>query len=172
LFVATQDAATMLRLHFHLVDDMGRKELPAFHSLLGIRTRKALPREARSLDLSVEARVTAMKRMRSFSDGSLMLEHVVLPEALFPNFAERLGDARPTLLYDFYEQAFAVSVMSIEERVRATMATRDQARLIGCAEGGALLEIERRAYGHGSLPVEMRITYSESRKRAYFRGRL
>jgi GntR family transcriptional regulator len=172
LFVAANDAATTLRLRFHLVDETGRKELPAFHKLLGISSRRALQREARILGLRREARVTEMKRLRSFSDGSLMLEHVVLPEALFPKFAERLGAARPTLFYDFYERTFGISVMNIEERVRAAIATAAQAKLIGCTPGSALLEIERRAYGHGNVPVELRITYCESRRRSYFRARL
>jgi GntR family transcriptional regulator len=172
LYVASHDAATTLRLRFHLVDDAGRKELPAFHALLGIRTRQALQREVRVLGLADRARVTEMKRLRGFSDGSLMLEHVVLPETLFPQFAERLGNARPTLLYDFYERTFGVSVMNIEERVRAAIATPVQAGLIRCAKGSALLEIERRAYSHGNVPVELRVTYCESRNRSYFRARL
>jgi GntR family transcriptional regulator len=172
LFVAAHDAAATLRHRFHLLDDDGRKELPAFHRLLGIHVRKPLQREARVLSLDSVARVVEMTRTRSFSDGSLMLERVALPEPLFPQFARRLADTRPTLLYDFYERTFGVSVMYIEERVRAALATKTRAEIIGCAVGAPLLEIERCAYGHGNVPVEMRVSYCESRRRSYFRARL
>lgn len=100
-----------------------------------------------------------------------MFERLILPVALFPNFEARLGDRRPMMLYDFYEQEFGVSVMNFEERLRAVAADRQTARVLGCATGTPLLEIERTGYTYNDAPVELRISYCETRSHYYLHSR-
>ena len=140
-FVATRDTDTSLRLLFHLVGENDTKELPAFQNVLGSRTRSPTAHEAKRLHLSPRSNILELQRTRTFSDGAVMLERLMLPAKLFPNFEKRLGTRRPILLYEFYEQEFGVSVMNFEERLRAVKATRYDTKIIGCATGSPLLEI-------------------------------
>ena len=171
-FVATRDTSTSTQFLFHLVGKDDKKELPSFHDVLGSRVRGGTLYESRRLHLSPGERVTELRRSRRFSDGSVMFERLVLPNALFPDFEKRLGDRRPVMLYDFYEQEFGITVMNFEERLRSVGANRSAAGVIACALGAPLLEIERTGYSYNDVPVELRITLCETRSHYYFRARL
>jgi GntR family transcriptional regulator len=170
-FVASRNSTSSMRLSFHVVGEDDVHELPAFKDLLAVDTRPAAQEEMKQLRLPARSNVVDMLRTRSFSDGAVMLERVLLPAKLFPNFEKRLADHRPILLYEFYEQAFGVSVMDFEERVCAVSASREDAKVIGCDAGAALLEIRRVAYGFDDRPVEMRISRCETNGRYYLRAR-
>lgn len=170
-FVATRDASSSLRLLFNLVDEHGTKELPAFRDVLGLKTRSATAREAGRLSLAPRSQVVALRRSRAFSNGAVMLEDVTLPAQLFPDFEQRLGQRRPVLLYEFYEQEFGVSIMNFEERLRAIKAGKSAAKVMGCPVDHALLEIERTSYGFDDSPVELRITLCETSRHHYLHPR-
>lgn len=166
-FVATRDLETSAQFLFHLVGENDVKELPQFQQMLGSTTRKASSREIKRLDLTARSSVAEVRRCRQFSDGTTMFEKLVLPTALFSNFEKRLGDRRPMMLYDFYEQEFGVSVMNFEERLRAIGADQATAQILGCALDAPLLEIERTSYNYENHPVELRISVCETGSHYY-----
>ncbi len=170
-FVAPRDSATSLRLLFHVVGIDGTKELPAFADVLGICNRAATPHEAKRLHRSPGVELIEIKRTRRFSDGDTMLELVLLPKALFPNFAKRLGQQRPALLYEFYEQKYGINVINFEERICAVIATKEDVEVMACKPGSPLLEIERVSFDFQNKPVEMRVSRCESRHRYYLHER-
>jgi GntR family transcriptional regulator len=170
-FVATRDLEASTLFLFHIVAENDVKELPAFERLISSRTRQANEYEARRLKLARDLKVVEVRRTRRFSDRTVMCERLILPEGLFPDFQGRLGRQRPVMLYDFYEKAFGVSVMNFEERVRAVNATTAQSRVIGCAPGAAVLEIERTSYSYSDVPVELRISLCETRRHYYLHPR-
>jgi GntR family transcriptional regulator len=170
-FVASRDSVASQRLSFHVFGDNDSKELPAFQKVLALATRLATPVEANRLQLPARANVVDLLRTRAFSDGAMMCEQVVLPTRLFPQFEKRLGKHRPTMIYEFYESEFGVSVKNFEERVRAINATKEDASVIGCDVGAALLEIERLTFGFDDTPVELRIGRLNSAGRYYLHPR-
>lgn len=170
-FVAPRDSATAVRLLFHMVAADDTKELPGFGELLAIDQRPATAYEARRLKRDEGVEIVEMKRTRVFSDGAVMLESVCLPKKLFPQFRKRLGQLRPVLLYEFYEEKYGVGVMNFDERLRAIKASRDDAAAIGCKPGAALLEIERIAFDYDNAPVEMRVSRCETGQRYYLNAR-
>jgi GntR family transcriptional regulator len=168
LFVATHRSA---RFMFDLVGEGDEHELPEFEDELSARLRLPDAAERRWLALAPREKVFRVVRTRRFSDGELMLERVILPEKLFPDFARRLGKQRPTLIYEFYEQEFGVSVMNYEERVRAVLADEEQAHVIGCDIGAAVLQVERVAFGYDGTPVEFRTSWCDGASRYYLCSR-
>jgi len=171
-FVATRDLETSAQFLFHLVGENDVKELPQFQQILGSTIRKASSREIKRLNLTARNSVTEVRRCRQFSDKTVIFEKLVLPAALFPNFENRLGDRRPMMLYDFYEQEFGVSVMNFEERLRAVGASQTAARILDCSPGEPLLEIERTSYTYEDHPVELRISVCETRSHYYLHPRI
>jgi GntR family transcriptional regulator len=168
-FVAGRDPHAPFNLS-HIVGDDGRKEIPVFSRLVKLRERAAGERERELLRIAHSVGVIEMSRTRTFSDGASMLEHVLLPSDLFPDFRSCLGRQRPVLLYEFYEEAFGVRIMSFDDKVRAIAASSQDARWIGCNTGDPLLQVERIAFGYDSRPVELRTTRCESRSRHFHVG--
>ncbi len=157
LFITTYDRQAAMRL-FRIVNEDGTKELPQFGELLGVRTRAPTANECRRLLLQEGEAVVELRRTRVFSDGARMTESMCLQASRFPGLEQRLGELRPILLYDFYEQEYGVRIVSVVSRIRAVAADRDDARLIGVREGAPLLEIERVAQELGTHPVELRVS--------------
>ena len=168
LFVATHRSA---RFMFDLVGENDSHELPLFEDVLSARPRNSDDLEGKWLALGSKEKVFRIERTRRFSDGELMLERLVLPVRIFPDFPRRLGRHRPTLIYEFYEQEFGVGIMNYEERVRAVLANEQQAEVIGCDVGGAVLEVERVSFGYDGTPVEFRISWCNAASRYYLCSR-
>lgn len=168
VFIATHKS---VRFMFDLVGENDRHELPIFEEILSIETRPAVALEQKRLALGPRERVTAIERTRRFSDGSLMLEYLYLPDKLFPGFKKRIGNTRPTLIYEFYEDKFGVGIMNFEERLWAVPASPTDAAVIGCETGAPLLEIERISFGYDETPVELRISRCKTDKRYYLCSR-
>lgn len=168
LFIATHRSA---RFMYDLVGDNDAHEIPPFGELLALETAAPEPAEKKWLDLASADRVVRMERAKTFSDGSRMLEYVALPQSLFPNFKRRLGSLRPTLIYEFYESEFGVGIMNFEERVRALPASDKAARVIGCAKGAPIIEVERVSFGFDRTPVEFRVSSCAGNQRYYLCSR-
>ncbi|WP_108459707.1 GntR family transcriptional regulator [Devosia naphthalenivorans] len=167
-FVLSRGGAKIaLHLFFHLIGKDGSRELPHFRKLLSIKHRRCLDDEAKFLDIRGNSRVIEMRRLRGFSDGGLMLEQVILAERLFPDFDKKLSRALPVFLYEFYDREFRVSVLETVETVGAVSATREQAMLLNCEQGAALLEIERVSFSFAGVPVELRRSWCQSLDRRY-----
>lgn len=166
-YVQSYSSHRSLRTFFHLVSLEGVRELPVSDRLLSLERAKPDAREQETLGLRGNARVLRLSRTRRFSDGALMAETITLPPKLFPGIDEKLGDALPTLLYEYYERRFGIVIVRVAESVGAVVAGGWQADAIGCPPGTALLEIERIAYGIDEQAVERRVSWCESRARRY-----
>lgn len=161
LFVAAYDTQAALRL-FRIVNEDGTRELPRFGKLLRIRLRTATANERRRLVLEKDDKVVGLRRTRAFADGTHMLETIVLPATRFPDIKQRLGSERPALLYDFYEQAYGIRIVSVTSRIRAVAASAEDAGHVDVRQGAPLLEIERVAFELCSTPVELRTTLCDT----------
>lgn len=168
LFVATHRSA---RFMYDLVGRNDAHEIPPFGKLLALKTVRPAPAVKHRLGLGDGELVVRLERARTFSDDSVVLEDVALPERLFPDFKRRLGAARPTLIYEFYEAEFGVGIMNFEERVRAVPASAKSARVIGCDTGAPVIEVERISFGYDGTPIEYRTSSCAGDRRYYLCSR-
>jgi GntR family transcriptional regulator len=92
---------------------------------------------------------------------------LVLPARLFPGL--RAATARQTgeNLYALYQKSFDVTVIRMDEWVRARKAPAAMARTLGIATGDPVLEVERIAYTFGDVPVELRRRTYEATRHQY-----
>ena len=94
----------------------------------------------------------------SLNGDVVMTDEICLPESRFPGLTEAHLRERPSTLYALYQDVFGVNVIGTDERLRAGLADRAQARWLGVQEGEPLLEIRRVAYSYNRQPVEWRIS--------------
>jgi GntR family transcriptional regulator len=141
---------------FRIVPSNGSKLPAPGNKVLFLRKEAATPEEIKSLDLKRDAMVFRFHRVRLFHNVPTIIEQIVLPEAVFPNFEEIYrADPQPHI-YLVYERRFGVVVMKAEEEVRAMAASDEEAALLDVKPGTALLRIDRVGYGIGERPLEMR----------------
>ena len=86
------------------------------------------------------------------------VDHISVPEASFPGLTETMLGARPSTLYNFYQDAFGINVVSIDERVRVALAGEIESGILNVPAGTPLLEIQRIAHSYHRQPVELRIS--------------
>jgi len=165
-FVAQHSQDRYLFSFFHIVGKDGRKEFPQVRFLkCGHENADAFATEA--LAVKVGARLIHLSNELSLSGEVVALDEIFLPAALFPGLTEQRLRERTTTLYQMYQVEFDVSVVRASERVRASSATRSQARLLNTVAGAPLLQIIRVAHSFQDRPVELRYSYVNTRHCEY-----
>lgn len=108
----------------------------------------ALPAEALALSLSPGAPVCRLRRLRTADGTPMAIEHAVVPTRFLPD---------PTLvegsLYLALERRGVVPVRALQ-RMRAALASADEAERLGVAPGAPLLDMERRCFDEAGRAVE------------------
>ena len=128
------------------------------HRAAAFPARARLGRRARKLELPAGAQVFEFVNLLSLNGDVVMTDEICLPESRFPGLTEAHLRERPSTLYALYQDVFGVNVIGTDERLRAGLADRAQARWLGVQEGEPLLEIRRVAYSYNRQPVEWRIS--------------
>lgn len=109
----------------------------------------AAPEEAMALGIELGAPVVRLARVRTADGEPLAIERATVPAVFLPG-----PEAVETSLYE------ALSARGLEparglQRLQASLATRDEARLLGVPTGAAVLRIERRAFLADGRAVEL-----------------
>lgn len=142
---------------FRVVPNGGGKLPPPGNRIIFLRKEAATAAEIKSLALKRDASVYRLHRVRLFHGVPTIIEQIVLPESVFPNFDEVYqADPQPHI-YLVYERRFGVVSMKAEEELRAVLATEEEAGLLDVKPGTALLRIDRVGYGIGDRPIEIRM---------------
>jgi GntR family transcriptional regulator len=162
-FVATHDEARILFQFFKLKPDAGERGFPE-SEVLSCGPGDANADEAASLRLFQGEPVIRIRRVRSLQGHPCIIETITLPAALFDGI-ER--EPVPNNLYDLYARVFGVTVAGGSERIKAVPADAETARLLGGAEGAALLLIDRVATALDGRPVERRLSFCLTDSIAY-----
>ena len=165
-FVAAHSPDTALFHFFHLVDESGERQVPE-SELLDCRRGIAGPREAAALRLRPGALVLRIDRRRLIAGAPAVVERIAVPLTLFPDLDDRGGEELPNTLYDFYQKRYGVTVGRATERLRAIIATAEDAAHLGVAAGTPLLEIDRIARDLDDNPVEWRLSRCLTDRLAY-----
>ena len=142
---------------FRILRQDGHKSYPVTE-LLRFRRVRASAAAREKLELPAGAQVFEFVNLLSLNGDVVMTDEICLPESRFPGLTEAHLRERPSTLYALYQDVFGVNVIGTDERLRAGLADRAQARWLGVQEGEPLLEIRRVAYSYNRQPVEWRIS--------------
>ena len=108
----------------------------------------ASPAETMALNLSVGQPVSRLRRVRIANGNPMAIETAVLPSDLLPDPELVTGS-----LYEFLAACGRRPVRALQ-RVRASIATIEDMRLLELAPGAPILVAERRCFGADERPVE------------------
>ena len=155
-FVIARSLPTTHFNFFRMTPDNGTKLPPPGNRTLLLRKEPATAVEIKTLSLKRDAQVYRFHRVRLFNNVPTVIEQIVLPESVFPNFDEVYrADPQPHI-YIVFERKFGLVVSKADEQLRAVTATADEAAVLDLMPGSPLLRIDRVGYGIGDRPIEMR----------------
>ena len=165
-FVATHGPRRLLFHFFHIVRDDGVKELPQ-PQLLAFERGRAAPVEAERLAIAAGDRVIRIRNLLKLGGEPVVLDAIVLPQALFPDLTEKLFRGRDETIYGLYQTRYGINVVRAVERLKARLADRATARVLGVAVGAPLLQIDRTALTYHDRPVELRTSLVDTAGHEY-----
>lgn len=119
-------------------------------------TAKAGPEPARMLDVPHGTPLIVVRRVLQFDGRNVVGDEIYLPEAQFRGLDMAMLQAYEGSLYSLFEVRFGIHMTRAQERVRAVLADREGAALLGVKEGSPLLSVERISYTYGDRPMEWR----------------
>ena len=157
-FVATHNQDRYLFTFFHVVRQDGHKEYPKVE-LMEFSKVKADPVAMSMLHLDPGSRLFRFVNKLELGRNPVVVDEILLPEQLFSRLTERTLRERSATLYQLYQEGFGVTVVRIQERVRAVSADALRARLLGVKVGDPLLQVIRIAFSFKDQPVELRYSY-------------
>ena len=160
-YVAKHSHDRYLFFFFHLVGQDGHKEYPEVE-FASLKSAKADEYAAQSLDLKKGDALWHLTNRLSLQGEIVSLDEIYLPKQAFSTLTEDRLRVRQTTLYQMYQDEFGLTVMRAAERVRAVVATSDQARRLKVKTGTPLLQIVRIAYTIDDRPVELRYSYVQT----------
>lgn len=166
-FVATHTPASSLFHFFRIVDQEGRRVVPAGRELER-QQGPASGAERERLQLPPRARVMRLRRLRWTDSSGALLESIVVPSRLFPDLQAHPGEL-PNTLYDLYQKSYGKTVRRVEEWLRAVAVEDPEiAKQLGVGIGTPVLEIDRIAYTFDDVPIEWRRSLIDTRSLRYF----
>ena len=166
-YVATHGATRLLFHFFHVVPRGGDKEYPETRTL-SFRRGRAEAQEAARLALAPGDPVYRVRNLLLLAGRPVILDDLVLPQRLFPDLTEKVFTARDNTIYHLYQTRYGINVLRTSERLSATLADAEAAKLLGVKKGAPLLEINRVALTYHHAPVELRRSLVDTREHEYF----
>ncbi len=163
-FVATHTPADVLFRFFQFYDRDGNRVLPESRERR-TRSGKAKAAEARQLDIARSDRVIRHSRIRTVEDEPIIIELIVLPQALFAGLGEK--SEIPNTLYDLFQKEYGITVGKAVERLTVVQADKAQAKSLGTDIGAPLLKIDRLTHAIDGRPIEWRISICQLRDLHY-----
>ena len=119
---------------------------------------------ARSLALSPDSQVIAVRRLRTGDDMPLIYEETFLPVELFDGILEM--DLTGSL-YEIFTRTFGVTLARCEQTIKALNLDKKVAALLGLKAGHAAIYMESVTYNDRNLPVEVLCCYFRGDKYAF-----
>ena len=112
--------------------------------------------EQMALHLAPGTEVVRINRVRTRDGTPFICETIRLPQELFPDLAHI--DPLPNTLYDLFQKTYGILLVRTEDRLSATAADAETARVLQLPAGAPLLRIERTAFGLDDRPIEWRVS--------------
>ena len=165
-FVATHNRSRLMFQFFRIVRDDGERQLPE-PALVAFERGRAEPDEALGLGIAPGDRVLRVRNLLRLAGAPIVLDDIVLAHARFPGLTERVFRTREGTIYQLYQTRYGINIVRAAERLKATLAERDAARLLEVAPRAALLEIRRVAMTYNDAPIELRRSLVNTAHHAY-----
>ncbi len=156
-FVASHNRERELFHFLHVVPEDGTKQYPDVQ-LQSFARGKAGRRTAEALRIAPGDGVYRIRNVLRLDAVPVIVDDIALPAQRFAGLTERQFRERRSTIYNLYQEAFGISVVTARERVRALPADESVAALLGIDTGAALLSIRRIALTYRELPVEYRVS--------------
>ncbi|WP_338765171.1 GntR family transcriptional regulator [Massilia sp. METH4] len=154
-FVSTHHEARAHIRFLRLRPDEGQPHYPESR-FLEVKRLRAPADVARLLDMKSGDATVYIKRVQSFDGVPTIVEELWLPGQLFKGLtAERLSEYKGPM-YGLFESEFGTRMIRADEKVRAVLASAEDAALLGVEAGTPLLLAERVSFTYGDKPVELR----------------
>jgi len=165
-FVTAHDGGRLLFHFFHIVGRNGARPYPEVRTLW-LRRDRADAAAARALGIAPHDKVIRIRNVLSLEGQARIVDDITLPAALFPGLSEKIFLARDNTIYHLFQSRYGINVLRTDERLRAVLASAEEARLLDVAAGSPLLEIRRVALTFRDRPVELRISRVETSDHDY-----
>jgi len=165
-FVTAHDDSRLLFHFFHIVARDGAKVYPEVRTV-SFRRDRADESAAAALDIAPADKVIRIRNVLSLAGVPAIVDDITLPAQLYPGLTERIFLARGNTIYHLYQSRYGINVLRTDERLRAVLAARDVAQLLGVAAGAPLLEIRRVALTFRERPVELRVSRVNTARHDY-----
>ena len=166
-FVASHTREREIFHFLHVVPQRGPKQYPDVQ-LESFTRGKADRRIADALHLAPGDPVYRIRNVLHLEGAPVIVDDIALPAQRFPGLTERRFRERRSTVYNLYQEAFGISVVTARERVRALTAGDAIASLLGVDVTTPLLSIRRVAFTYRELPVEYRLSLVNTARHEYW----
>jgi GntR family transcriptional regulator len=136
---------------------VSEREFPVVDNI-GFASGRATDTEAYALRLRVGDTVWRVDNALSLGGKCIMLDRIVISEAMFKGLTAKRFQERPSTIYNLYQTDHGISVIRAQERARAVAASSEVARVLRVRVGAPVMEVHRVAITFGERPVELRIS--------------
>ena len=166
-YVASHDRERLLFYFFHIVPQKGAKSYPLVEAVF---FHKAVADEevAARLNIAVGAPTFHVRNKLSLLNEVVSVDDITIDQARFEKLSAAQFKERPNTIYNLYQDAFGITVVRTDERLRAEAAAVDHAKLLKIKAGTPVLTIRRTAFDMRDEPVELRISTVNTAAHEYF----
>ena len=166
-FVASHTRDRLLFYFFHVVPESGDKVYPDVQFLSFAKAKADRP-AAEKLGIAVGDPVFRIRNRLRLAGTPIIVDDITVPAVRFAGLTEAHVRDRPSTIYNLYQEAFGISVVRTNERLRATLADAEFAALLDVARGAPLLQIRRVAQTYNDVPVEFRVSLVNTAHHEYW----
>ena len=163
-FVAEHTQESDLFRFFRLREPHGEILIPET-VVLGSSRRTVSEDEAKKLRLDANALVVELTRVRSIHNKPAIIEKVIQPLSVFPDIDKNTD--LPNALYILYQEKYGITVMSVNDEIRAVEIPDAYAQHLDLAKGSPVLMIERSSVNIDGRVVELSTAYCSSENFVY-----
>ncbi len=156
-FVGTHTTERFVFQFFHVERSDGARDAPTVE-LLSFERGRLDDEAADALARRVGDAAIVIENRLSLQGRPVVYDRITLPAALFRGLTEKRLRERPSTIYHLYQTEYGITVLRATERVRAVVADRTAARVLGVAPGAAVLQVRRTALTFNNKPVEYRMS--------------
>jgi GntR family transcriptional regulator len=137
---------------FPFTRGMEQRGYKAGIKLITFEKRPAETSIAQKLGLSVAAPVFRAFRVRTLNQEAVMLEDLIVPASIFPDFDRHNLSSRS--LYEIFETEYQLSISQAHQSLEPVIASEYEARLLDVDLGSPLMLERRLAFDQQDRPVE------------------
>lgn len=165
-FLVSHTPERMLNRFWRVVGRNGVREIPIVQTLSFKRT-VADATMASALDISKGDTVFSIVNLQILGGAPVVLDEIIIPQALFPQLTEQALRTRDTTIYGYYQEAFGITIINIFDKLSAISADELVAERLSIDVGQPLIKVQRIAYTFDRRPVELRYSLIQTENYEY-----